>query len=81
MKSKNFTARIVTRAGVVRESFPKKTIGGAERWIKRLIEDDAPSILCQEIHSIKIIHKPSLSFWAGYYSPEKKELRMRQIKY
>ena len=81
MKNKNFYAQIVTRAGVVWESFPKKTFGGAERWIKRLIEDDCPSILCQEIHSIKIFHKRSQSFWAGHYSPEKKELRMRQIKY
>lgn len=74
MKNKNFYAQIVTRAGVVWESFPKKTYGGAERWVKRLVEE-CPSILCQEIFSIKIFHKRSQMFWAGHYNPTTKELR------
>lgn len=74
--NKNFTARIVTKEGVIYESYPKKTFGGAKRWIKRMIEEDCPSILNAGIFSIKIIHKPTHTFVAGHYSPNKKDLHI-----
>lgn len=74
MKKKNFVACIVTRAGVVWESTPRATFGDAKRWILRLIEEDAPSILAQGIFSIKIVHTPTHSFHEAHYSASREVL-------
>jgi hypothetical protein len=76
MKRKNFIARIVTREGVVWESTPRATYGEAKRWILRLIEEDAPSILAQGIFSIKIIHTPTHTFHAAHYHVSRKVLHV-----
>ena len=76
MKRKNFIARIVTREGVVWESTPRATYGEAKRWILRLVEEDAPSILAQGIFSIKIIHTPTHTFHAAHYRVSKKVLHV-----
>lgn len=73
--NKNFTARIVTREGVIIKSTPRKTMGEAKRWIIRLIED-CPNMMEPGIFSIKIIHKPTHTFVAGHYSPNKKDLHI-----
>lgn len=78
MRRKNFVARIATRAGVIWESTPRATYGEAKRWILRLIEEDAPSILAQGIHSIKIIHTPTHTFHAAHYSISRKALHVWQ---
>lgn len=66
MRRKNFTARVVTRAGVIIESTPRKTMGEAKRWIIRLIED-CPNMMEPGIFSIKIINKPAQAFGAYCY--------------
>ncbi len=75
MRNKNFTARITTRAGIVIESTPRKTFGETERWITRTIED-CPNIMGAGIFSIKIIHVPTHTFFAGHYTPSKKKLKV-----
>ena len=75
MQNKNFIARITTRAGVVIQSTPRKTFGEVKRWVTYTIEG-CPNTMKPGIFSIKIIHVPTHTFFAGHYSPAKKKLKV-----